>query len=165
MDKLISTQLYCFLTFFVSGIVIGILFDIFRIIRKSFNISDIHTYIEDILFGILLGILLIFVIFVYNSGIIRWYMFISIILGVVLYNLTISKFFIKINVAIVKCVKAVINKILAVIIYPIKIFFKLIKKIFNKPFTLVIINIKKIKNIILKEKIKKQSTKKKDFNL
>jgi len=60
-------QLNLFLIFFVSGIIIGVLFDIFRIIRKSFKVSDFHTYIEDILFGILTGVFLIFVIFIYNN--------------------------------------------------------------------------------------------------
>lgn len=67
MNSEILKQINLFLIFFASGIIIGVLFDIFRIIRRSFKINDFHTYIEDILFGILTGTFLIFIIFVYNN--------------------------------------------------------------------------------------------------
>lgn len=49
-------QLNLFLIFFASGIIIGIFFDIFRIIRRSFKINDFHTFLEDSLFGIITGL-------------------------------------------------------------------------------------------------------------
>lgn len=67
MDIVVSDELRIFLIFCISGIIIGIFFDIFRIIRRTFKISDIHTYIEDIMFGIITGIFLIFIIFIYNN--------------------------------------------------------------------------------------------------
>lgn len=69
-------QLNLFLIFFASGIIIGIFFDIFRIIRRSFKINDFHTFLEDILFGIITGLFLIFIIFVYNN---REYTFIYVL--------------------------------------------------------------------------------------
>lgn len=67
MGIVVSDELRLFLIFCISGIIIGIFFDIFRIIRRTFKISDIHTYIEDIMFGIVTGIFLIFIIFIYNN--------------------------------------------------------------------------------------------------
>ena len=67
MSILISDELRLFFIFCVSGIIIGIFFDIFRIIRRTFKTSDFHTYIEDIIFGIITGIFLIFIIFIYNN--------------------------------------------------------------------------------------------------
>ena len=43
-----SNQAYLFLIFTINGILIGFLFDIFRILRKSFKTNDLITYIEDI---------------------------------------------------------------------------------------------------------------------
>ena len=57
---MIANQAYLFLIFTINGIVIGILFDIFRILRKSFKTSDTITYIEDILFWILTGLILLY---------------------------------------------------------------------------------------------------------
>lgn len=46
-------QAYLFLIFILNGLLIGILFDFFRILRKSFKTPDFITYIQDICFWIL----------------------------------------------------------------------------------------------------------------
>ena len=42
---MVTNQAYLFLIFMVNGIIIGILFDFFRILRKSFKTADLITYI------------------------------------------------------------------------------------------------------------------------
>lgn len=98
-------QLYTLFVFILSGAVIGILFDLFRILRKSFKTPDIITYIEDILFWILTGLFLLYIIFKYSFGQLRIYMFVSLIIGIVIYFLTISKYFINLNVKIIRIYK------------------------------------------------------------
>ena len=48
MKNLTENQAYLFLIYCLCGIIIGIFFDIFRILRKSFKTNDFVTYIEDI---------------------------------------------------------------------------------------------------------------------
>ena len=98
----VYNQLFCLLIFIITGIVIGILFDIFRILRKSFKTADWITYLQDILFWVLAGCVMLFSIFTFNNGEIRSYVFIGIILGIILYMLSISRFFVKFSVAIIK---------------------------------------------------------------
>lgn len=98
-------QLYTLFVFILSGAVIGILFDLFRILRKSFKTPDIITYIEDILFWILTGLFLLYIIFKYSFGQLRIYMFVSLIIGIIIYFLTISKYFIKLNVKTIRIYK------------------------------------------------------------
>lgn len=164
MDNTIAMQLYSLLIFTISGIAIGIFFDIFRILRKSFKTPDIITYIEDIIFWIFTGAFFLFVLFKFNNGEIRSYVVIGLLLGIMIYMLTISKYFIKANVAIIKLIKKVI-------IYPINLIWNLLKKIF-KPFSFMVINIRKIlKNFCRKmfnitkkvKKTEKNSYGKKDF--
>lgn len=143
MDNMAILQLYSFVIYMISGMIIGIFFDIFRILRKSFKTSDIITYIEDIIFWICSGIFLLFVLFKFNNGEIRSYIIIGLLLGILIYMLTISKYFIKINVTIITFIKNIIIKVINVILYPFKIIFKIVKKIFFKPFTFFVINIKK----------------------
>lgn len=100
-------QLFSLLIFVITGIVIGILFDVFRIIRKSFKTSDFITYIEDILFWILSGGVLLFSIFTFNYGEIRVYIFIGLLFGLIIYLLTLSKYFIKVNVTILDLIKKI----------------------------------------------------------
>ena len=102
LSELISNQLYVFLIYFFSGVIIGLFFDVFRILRKSFKTPDFVTYIEDIIFWILTGLFLIYIIFKFNNGEIRSYIFIGLGIGIVLYMLIFSKYFLKLNVIIIK---------------------------------------------------------------
>lgn len=132
MDNIILSQLYSLLIFTITGIIIGVFFDIFRILRRSFKTPDIITYIEDILFWIFTGIFFIMVLFKFNNGEIRSYVLLGLIFGIIIYMLVISKYFIKINIKIIEIIKKILS-------YPIKIILKIIK-----PFSFIVINIRKI---------------------
>lgn len=151
---MIVNQAYLFLIFTINGIIIGMLFDIFRILRRSFKTSDIVTYIQDVLFWILTGFILLYSVFTFSNGEIRLYMFLGVFLGCLLYMLICSKYFIKINVKIVVTLKVIIQKIISILIVPIKMIIKIINKIFFKPIKFITINLQKIK-IISRKKIKK----------
>ena len=98
---MITNQAILFAIFLLNGVIIGFLFDIFRILRKSFKTSDIVTYIEDILFWIFTGIIILYSIFTFNNGEIRLFMIIAVIIGSGIYLLYISSYVIKINVTII----------------------------------------------------------------
>ena len=148
---MIINQGYLFLIFIINGIIIGLLFDFFRILRKSFKTKDTITYIEDILFWILTGVVILYSIFTFNNGEIRLFMFLAIILGIILYILTVSSYVIKINVKIVTFIKNIITKFFYMIIIPFKYISKFIKKIFFKPISFITINFRKISTKILKK--------------
>lgn len=154
------SQGYLFLIFILVGIIIGVLFDVFRILRKTFKTSDFVTYIQDILFWILSGILLIYSIFVFNNGELRAYIFLSIAIGIITYMLTISKYFIKLNVTILNVIKKIFTWILKIVIYPFKLIIKLFKHIFIKPLHFLKCNTEKImSNIVIN--LKKMTLRKK----
>ena len=136
---MIMNQVYLFLIFIANGIIIGILFDFFRILRKSFKTSDFITYFEDLLFWILTGFSILYFIFVFNNGEIRLFMFLGIAVGITLYMLIFSSLFIKINVTIITFFKKIFIKVFEIILIP----FKFIKKMFFKPISFIFINIRK----------------------
>ena len=100
-------QLYILLSFFLAGISIGILFDVFRITRKSFKTPNIIIYIEDALFWILTGLIILTTTVICTDGQIRLYMILMIITGAFIYFLLVSKYFININVKILKIFKSI----------------------------------------------------------
>lgn len=126
-------QAYIFLIFAIDGIIIGLLFDFFRILRKSFKTSNIMTYIEDIIFWILTGIIVMYSIYVFCDGEIRWFMFVGIAIGLGLYILTFSKYIIKISVKIIDILKSIIN----IILKPIKFICDFIKNNVKKHYDLI----------------------------
>lgn len=135
MDNTIAMQLYSLLIFTISGIAIGIFFDIFRILRRTFKTPDIITYIEDTIFWICTGLFFLFLLFKFNNGEIRNYVIIGIIMGILIYLLTISKYFIKMNVTIINFLKKIL-------LYPIKLIYGILRKILS-PFSFIVININK----------------------
>ena len=130
-------QLINFFYFIIIGMILSITFDIFRILRRSFKTSDIVTNIEDVIFGIITGIIILLSIFLLNNGELRFYIFIGIAIGIVLYMLFISKFFIKMNVAIIHFIK----QFIILLTKPFMIVFKFLKKVIFKPISFIVINI------------------------
>lgn len=147
---MINTQLYLFLIFIINGFIIGLLFDFFRILRKAIKTSDFITYIEDSLFWILTGCIILYSIFVYNNGEIRLFMFVAIIIGILLYITLISKFILKFSLNIINFFKKIFSIIFAIFKIPFNICVKLIRKIFLNPISFVIINIRKFFTKLLK---------------
>lgn len=143
MENQVLGQLYSFSIYLISGIIIGVFFDIFRILRKSLHTSDFITYVEDILFWLFTGFFLLFILFQFSNGEIRIYNIVGLLIGGIFYLLSISKFFIKINVFIVTFIKNIVYKIIKILSYPILFILKIVRKIFT-PFTFFVINIKKM---------------------
>ena len=141
---MITNQAYLFLIFVVNGIAIGLLFDLFRILRKSFKTNDFFTYIEDIIFWILTGIILLYSIFTFNNGEIRLFMFLGLFIGILMYMLMISSYIIKINVYIINLLKKIIGFIIHIFAIPFQYIYILLRKTIFRPILFLFINIRKI---------------------
>lgn len=157
---MVTNQAYLFLIFIANGIVIGILFDFFRISRRVVKTGDLMTYIEDLIFWILTGSIVLYSIFVFNNGEIRLFMFLAIIIGIISYMLLFSSYVIKINVKIINIFKKILLKIFAILAFPLKF----IKKTFLKPISFIIINIRKVFTNLFKNIIKVSKNNKKIEN-
>ena len=138
---MVQNQAYLFLVFSLTGVVIGILFDFFRILRRSIKTSNIVTYIQDILFWILAGIIVLHSIWYFNNGELRIYVLLGISIGVLLYMTTLSNIVIK-----------VFTTITTFIISILKVPFKVINLFIKKIITVLLATFNKI---IIKFKIKK----------
>ena len=165
MNDYTISQAYLFLIFSINGILIGLLFDFFRILRKSFKTPDFVTYIEDFVFWFLTGLIILYSIFKFNNGELRAYIFIALFIGIVIYMLALSKYIIKVNVTIINFIKLIASKIINILIFPFKFVLNLLKKVFLRPVRFIYINIHKnmtnlSKNIQIKINSGKKATKK-----
>ena len=140
MSTFFNSQIGIFLIYLIAGVIICLLYDIFRALRKTVKTPDLVTYIEDTIFWILVAIFLIYLIFVLNSGEIRFFMFIAICLGGIVYYFTLSKYFMNISVHILTFVKIIVKKLLSILLIPLKLFLRINKKV----KCIVCINFKKI---------------------
>lgn len=146
MENFWNNQLGLFIMYIAGGIIICLIFDIFRALRKSIKTPDIITYIQDTLFWIITGALLIYLTFVLNSGNIRLYSFLGLFLGGLLYYFTVSRYFIKGSVKLFTFLKDIFIKVFSFFIIPVKKIFKINKKIVY----FICINLQNITNVVKK---------------
>ena len=152
-------QAYLFLIFILNGFLVGIIFDFFRILRKSFSTPNFMTYIEDTLFWIISGLVVMYSIFIFNNGEFRAYIFIGIFLGIITYMLFLSKIIINISVKLISIVKSFTCFCFRIIMFPINLIYKFMNVILIKPIIKLSTNFYKT---LAKFKKKFYNTKKKN---
>lgn len=117
----VNIQLFYFLSTIITGLIVGIMFDIYRITRGLNSPNKIMTAISDILFWIFAAVTT-FVFFLYtNNGNVRYYTFVGLIIGLLIYFELISSRFINFLRAVVYFVLKFFRLVIIFIIYPIKI--------------------------------------------
>lgn len=105
---------------FLTGVLILILYDILRIFRRVFIHSAGAIGVEDFMYWMLVTFFIFSMLFRENNGAIRWFSVVGIFLGMVLYNVTISLFFVKyVSLFFIK-IRKLIEKILQFILKPLK---------------------------------------------
>ena len=152
MDNIIENQAYLFLIFILNGIIIGLLFDIFRILRRSFKTPNFITYIEDIVFWVISTLIVVYSLFIFNNGEIRGYIFIGLVFGIAIYILFFSKLIMKVSVKFILFLKKVFRVVFKIIEYPVKILAIPIKFLLKKLLSLKI----DLKNLKIKSKNSKK---------
>ncbi|WP_240503584.1 spore cortex biosynthesis protein YabQ [Natranaerobius trueperi] len=122
------TQFFVFLSLFVSGMTLGIVFDFFRVMRGRKRFTKIFQSILDILFGVFSFVLISTVLLVSNWGEVRGYVFIFILIGITIHYKWVSNsiiegyciFFI-LSERIVSTVTETLFKVFYIAIFPFKI--------------------------------------------
>lgn len=105
---------------FLTGVLILILYDILRIFRRVFIHSAGAIGVEDFMYWMLVTFFIFSMLFRENNGAIRWFSVVGIFLGMVLYNVTISLFFVKyVSLFFIK-IRKLIEKLLQFILKPLK---------------------------------------------
>jgi spore cortex biosynthesis protein YabQ len=89
-------QAYVFLTTVYTGIIIGFIYDLNRVIRRVFKPGVWIVGIMDLLFWLVVSVIAFLVLLYANDGEIRLYNFIGLAMGWSLYVLTISSWVIKV---------------------------------------------------------------------
>ena len=92
MSEIIYQEAEFFAASFVWGILLILLYDILRVLRRSWIHSKGAVALEDLLFWLLSGLMIFRMMYEKNDGIIRGTAFFSMGLGMVFYHGTISRY-------------------------------------------------------------------------
>ncbi len=121
----LTSQFYAFLVTILAGVIIGILFDFYRVVRGLVRPRKVFTHLGDLTFWVVSTLVIFFLLLVGNWGEMRFYVFIGILAGIGLYLKCLSRYFIKIFGAafliirkILMLVAKVCSTLWLIIIYP-----------------------------------------------
>ncbi len=159
MGDFIWKEIDIFIQSAYYGILLGLSYDVLRILRRILKHKNIVVYIEDYIFWVIWGIMIFALLFSQNDGIVRGYVFVAIVIGGFLYLKAFSHF-------LVKYISLVLNKILTLVLKkPLKAVKMVLVKVFAHIKKCVQKGIKKVhgkKSIKEKRKKPKKSKKKRE---
>ena len=87
----VEVQLYSLAGTVISGLVIGFLFDLYRIVRMAVRPKKFFTMAGDLLFGFLAAAVTFFLLLYSNWGEFRFYVFLGMLIGCFCYYKILSK--------------------------------------------------------------------------
>ncbi|MGH4049935.1 MAG: spore cortex biosynthesis protein YabQ [Clostridium sp.] len=103
----------------LAGIITGVFFDIYRLMRGFENPNKLLTIIEDLLFWTLTSIVVFIFLMYTNKGYINFYVYVCLIIGVYLYLKLLSRTFIKLQYRSLKLSGKAFRVTMNLILYPV----------------------------------------------
>lgn len=126
----ISTQIALIFFSFISGILTGLIYDVYRLMMYIRTPNKILTFIADLLFWIFTAVLIFIFLLYTDNGLIGFYVYIYIFLGIFIYQKFLSKTYMFIQKNILIIAFKIFRIIKNLIFYPfILIFYKIKEKI------------------------------------
>ncbi len=142
MDYLPYSQEYMLAVSIMAGMLLGGLWDIYRLLRHYIKLGNFGTAIGDVVYwfiSIYIGVTLIFDL---SYGNVRFFILMGFMLGALLYFYGISRYILKLFIFIINWILKLIKKTIGLLIRPIKFIIRKLKIILY-PFKL---KYEKIKN-------------------
>lgn len=106
---------------FTAGIILGILFDMYRVVRGFERIAKVFVIIEDILFWIFTSLVIFIYLLCTNKAYIGFYVYLLIILGLLFYIKLASKTLVSMHIKTIKFISKLLRICKNVIFYPIQL--------------------------------------------
>jgi len=105
---------------------IALVYDVFRIFRKTVKTGRLITYVQDLLYWLIVAVIMFLTLYYSNDGEVRAYLFIGAFLGVILYALLFSRIVMESSLFLVKVITYLIKGIILIISYPVRLILKLL---------------------------------------
>ena len=171
MKLVIMNELRFFLNSIIWGVILLVIYDVFRIIRRVIKHKSFFIAIQDIIYWVVCSILIFNMMYRQNNGIIRAFAVLAILFGMILYHGSVSDLVVDyVSMVINKVIyffKRLINTVINTILWPFKVIFKQLRRfiifILKKIRRFVSFLFKKIRKLVLGTikplKIKKKKVK------
>jgi spore cortex biosynthesis protein YabQ len=110
-----------------SGLGLGVLFDVYRVLTGQLNVPRWFISLLDILYGVIAAILVFRVLYYSNHGQLRMFVFLGLIFGIIVYYRWLTDLVTRIVKTMIRIVKWIID---VCIIVPIQAVYKVLMIIF-----------------------------------
>lgn len=147
----IAEQTVDFLWSVAFGALLGLFYDVFRIVRVAVRAPSPVVFIQDVVFWFLAGLCTFIFIFAINAGELRLFLFLGILAGAAAYYFTLGMLVIAFAKAVVSFIKRALRLVFRVLTYPLRVLCRIFGPFMAK-------NLKKIKKFFIylfKNSIKK----------
>ena len=92
---------------FAGGLILGIVFDFFRILRKNFKGASSVVWLQDVLMWVIMLAVVYTTLFITNNAQIRWYEFLGFGSGAAVYMVAFSKWIVLVSTAVISFFKKI----------------------------------------------------------
>jgi spore cortex biosynthesis protein YabQ len=108
MNEAIIVELRFFFTSVIWGMVLLIIYDVLRILRRVIKHNAFVISIQDIIYWVVSSVLIFHMMYNQNNGIIRGFAILAMLLGMIIYHIIFSDF-------LVDGISGIINKVISTI--------------------------------------------------
>ncbi len=119
-----------FLWSLAAGIVLAVIYDIVRVIRRMVNVPDLVVNLTDVIFLIFSAIVAIAAAYLFNNGELRVYSLICMAGIFMVYKILIGDLIVKYTVRLLRFAGRTIAKLISLIILPFEKIFVILHKLF-----------------------------------
>ncbi|WP_427339302.1 spore cortex biosynthesis protein YabQ [Caloranaerobacter sp. DY30410] len=132
MGNTVESQAYIFLLTMYGGVLIGFVYDLYRIFRYFSKPNKIATLVEDLIFWIIVSIIALVTLIFSNWGELRGYVFLGFICGALIYTKLLSKPVITLMVYLVRIFIKLLEYTINILTYPFRFIIHLLSTPFRK---------------------------------
>ena len=146
MNDAIMVELRFFGASIFWGMLLLVIYDFLRILRRVVNHNGFFIVIEDILYWITCSLLIFHMMYQQNNGIIRGFSILAMVLGMLLYHAGLSDLVVAVISEILNKILYYIGKLISLLFSPIKFIFSRLRKLLVWLFS----KIKKVNHFFVK---------------
>lgn len=117
----LSQEAYILLASIYGGILIGFIYDLYKIVRRVFNPKKIATLLQDLIFWAIISLVAVYVLLISNEGVLRFYNFLGFVLGAFMYYQILSTIITKMIVYLIGLIRKFLLDLFQLVIYPFRV--------------------------------------------
>lgn len=121
-------QLFLFFAFFTIGAVFALIYDMLKVSGRLVPGRSFFVVLKDVLFWLVVTVVMFAGCLKFNDGEFRFFMFVGVLLGALVYFKTISRFVVIVLGFIADCIKKTVTFMFGIFVLPLKLLLRIVNK-------------------------------------